>query len=188
VIFEQDANDTKPQQKALEALLKVVFFDMGLALDTYFHAEHKALTLARSYTKQIVSNIPIGFIVLDNNGHIHLANNAVLRMFGLSDSKSHLNNTLDQLLNMDMLNETVYEVLKNKTNLTDFGFNRSHNNQTKSYLADISLVQVGDEQVVLFMVQDITAIRVSSLKKKFIVSPFTIHSPNCPTAAYCKSA
>jgi len=157
VIFKQDANDTLHQPKALAALLKVVFFDMGLALDTYFHAEHKALTLARSYTEQIVSNIPIGFIVLDNDGHLHLANNAVLRMFGLKGDKSHLNNSLDKLLNTDMLNEAVTGVLKNKINLTDFGFNRSYNNQTHSYLADISLVLVGDEQVVLFMVQDITS-------------------------------
>ena len=39
---------------------------------------------------------------------------------------------------------------------TDFGFDREREEDTRSFLADISVAQMGDEHVVLFMVQDIT--------------------------------
>jgi diguanylate cyclase (GGDEF)-like protein/PAS domain S-box-containing protein len=161
LVLEHYADDPRHKQTACAALLKVVFFDMGLALDTYFHAEHKALTVARSYTEQIVSNMPIGFIVLDGQGQIRLANNAVLRMFGFSKDKSWAGKTLGGLLDSDSLDEKIRTVLHSRTNCTDFGFERSYDGGDHSYLADISLAQMGDEQVVLFMVQDVTLRRQS---------------------------
>jgi diguanylate cyclase (GGDEF)-like protein len=143
-------------QAAYRALLKVVFFDMGLALDTYFHAEHKALTVARSYTEQIVSNMPIGFVVLDAHGQIRLANNAVLRMFCMATNTAWQGKTLGEFLNIGALNEKIAEVQRSGLICNDFGFNRSCDNATHSYLADISLARMGEDQVVLFMVQDIT--------------------------------
>ncbi|MFA6922549.1 MAG: diguanylate cyclase, partial [Gallionella sp.] len=139
---------------ANRALLKVVFFDMGLALDTYFHAEHKALMLARSYTEQIVSNMPIGFIVLDAAGKIRLANNTVLRMFDLS--KAWQGKTIGSFLDVRSLDEIVTRVQKSGIHCNDFGFDRNNNSGTRAYLADISQAKIGDENLVLFMVQDIT--------------------------------
>jgi diguanylate cyclase (GGDEF)-like protein/PAS domain S-box-containing protein len=141
---------------ACRALLKIIFFDMGLALDTYFHAEHKALLLARSYTEQIVSNMPIGFIVMDARGKICLANNAVLRMFNLGKSAVWNGKALGEFLNVASLNEKITGVLESRIHCRDFGFERANEEETRSYLADISLAQMGEEQVVLFMVQDIT--------------------------------
>jgi diguanylate cyclase (GGDEF)-like protein/PAS domain S-box-containing protein len=156
LVIERYADDPVNKQAACTALLKVVFFDMGLALDTYFHAEHKALTLARNYTEQIVSNMPIGFIVLDARGNIRLANNTVLRMFGVDKNKAWQGKTLGGFLEVAALDEKIAEVLHSKTHSTDFGFERVQDNDTHAYLADISIAQMGDEQVVLFMAQDIT--------------------------------
>lgn len=143
-------------QDASAALLKVVFFDMGLALDTYFHAEHKALLLARSYTEQIVSNMPIGFIVLDARGNVRLANNAVLRMFDLDKSTAWQGKTLGDFLDVAALDEKIMQVLESKAHCNDYGFERTDGEHVRSYLADISLAQMGDEHVVMFMAQDIT--------------------------------
>jgi len=156
LVLAHYADDAVSAQQACHALLKVVFFDMGLALDTYFHAEHKALLLARSYTEQIVSNMPIGFIVLDARGNIRLANNAVLRMFGLDKSRSWQGKTLGTFLDVAALDEKITQVLQSRTHCVDFGFEREEDEGMRSYLADISLAQMGEEHVVLFMVQDIT--------------------------------
>ena len=99
-------------QDVCRALLKVIFFDMGLALETYFHAEQKALLLARNYTEQIVSNMPIGFIVLDASGKIRLANNAVLRMFSLAQNEAWQGKTPGEFLDVTALDERITEVLK----------------------------------------------------------------------------
>ncbi|OGS92672.1 MAG: hypothetical protein A2061_02715 [Gallionellales bacterium GWA2_59_43] len=156
VVFEHYSSDPERVLDACRALLKVIFFDMGLALDTYFHAEHKALMLANSYTEQIVSNMPIGFIVLDARGKIRLANNTVLRMFNLDRNDAWQGKMLNEFLDVSALDETILQVLKGGKHCNDFGFDRSVDGVTRSYLADISPARMGDEAVVLFMVQDIT--------------------------------
>lgn len=156
LVLDHYADEPERGRNACRALLKVVFFDMGLALETYFHAEHKALLLARNYTEQIVSNMPIGFIVLDARGNIRLANNAVLRMFNLAENESWLGKTLNEFLNVDSLNEEIIKVLKSGAHSNEFGFERANDAGLRSYLADISLAQIGEEHVVLFMVQDVT--------------------------------
>jgi diguanylate cyclase (GGDEF)-like protein/PAS domain S-box-containing protein len=154
LILAHYAHDPGNGQQACSALLKVVFFDMELALDTYFHAEHKALQGARSYTEQIVSHMPIGFIVLDTFGNVRLANNAVLRMFG--QNNKWLGKTLGEVIGVTVLDENVAQILQNGASFADFGFDLKSNEGTHSYLADISLAKMGEESVVLFMVQDIT--------------------------------
>ncbi|MFZ3017882.1 MAG: EAL domain-containing protein [Gallionella sp.] len=156
VVFEHYAAEPERVLDACRALLKVIFFDMGLALDTYFHAEHKALLLANSYTEQIVSNMPIGFIVLDARGKIRLANNTVLRMFNLDKSETWQGKMLSEFLDVAALDETILQVLKGGKHCNDFGFDRHSEGVPRSYLADISPARMGEEAVVLFMVQDIT--------------------------------
>ena len=156
LVLAHYAGEPELGQAAYRALLKVVFFDMGLALDTYFHAEHKALVLARSYTEQIVSNMPIGFIVLDAGGKIRLANNAVLRMFHLDGNTQWPGKTAGEYLDVPELDLQIRQVLESGTPSNDFGFMHDCATGVCSYLADISLAQMGDEPVVMFMVQDIT--------------------------------
>jgi diguanylate cyclase (GGDEF)-like protein/PAS domain S-box-containing protein len=118
--------------------------------------KQQALMLARSCTEQIVSSMPVAFIVLDAHGNIRLANNAILRMFELEQNQSWQGKTLDAFLNVAALDERVRQVLKSKTHCNDFGFERATPKGMSTYLADISLAQMGEESVVLFMVQDIT--------------------------------
>jgi diguanylate cyclase (GGDEF)-like protein/PAS domain S-box-containing protein len=156
LVLEHHADSPELALDACRALMKVVFFDMGLALDTYFHVEHKALTLARSYTEQIVSNMPIGFIVLDARGRIRLVNNAVLQMFELPGDESWRNMTLGALLEVPALDEKIVQVVASGKHCNEYGFERSIGEKSLAFLADISLAQMGEEHVVLFMVQDIT--------------------------------
>jgi diguanylate cyclase (GGDEF)-like protein len=149
-------DDAERGHLACRALLKVVFFDMGLALDTYFHAEHKALTLARSYTEQIVSSMPIGFIVLDAYGRIRLLNNAVQQMFELPANESWRNCTPGAFLGAAELDSVVTQVLEAQASHHDYSFSLTIADKPRTFLADISLAQMGEERVVLFMVQDIT--------------------------------
>ena len=154
LVLARYADDTLRGEKACAALIKVVFFDMELALDTYFHAENEALQLARSYTEQIVSHMPIGFIVLDTFGIIRLANNAVIRMFG--QESAWQGKTLGEFIGVTGLNERIGQILQSGKGCSDFGFDLNQDNNIHSYLADISLAQLGADLVVLFMVQDIT--------------------------------
>ena len=156
LVVEHYKDAPEHQIGAFRALFKIIFFDMGLALDTYFHAEHKTLMLARSYTEQIVSNMPIGFIVLNANRSIVLVNNAVIQMFKLGGADTWQGKTIEQYLDLTILEEKIAHVLKSGKPCKDFEFDRVVDNIEHSYLADISLAQMGEDNVVLFMVQDIT--------------------------------
>ena len=164
LVLENFRHAPEQQLAACRALLKIVFFDMGLALETYSHAEHKALRLAHSYTEQIVSNMPIGFIVLDEKGMIGLANNAVLGMFHLDNAGSWKGKTLGQYLGLAELDEKILQVLESQKNCHDFEFERSAGNASRCYLADISLARMEEKNAVMFMVQDITSRKRSEEK------------------------
>ncbi len=155
-VMDHYRDDEARGHRACRALLKVVFFDMGLALDTYFHAEHKALALARSYTEQIVSNMPIGFIVLDSTGRIRLLNNAVLKMFALPGDDAWRDRTPGGFLGVPELDVAAAQVIESGQHQHDLSFGLSLSGQARAFTADISLAQMGEERVVLCMVQDIT--------------------------------
>jgi diguanylate cyclase (GGDEF)-like protein/PAS domain S-box-containing protein len=179
LVLDRYHDEPEHRLDACRALFKVVFFDMGLALDTYFHAEHKSLMLARSYTEQIVSNMPIGFIVLDEGGKIALVNNAVLRMFKLDRAVTWQGRTIGQYLDLAILEEKIVRVLESEKSCKEFEFDRIVDNIDRSYLANISLAQMGEETVALFMVQDITSRKQSEeeIHRLAFYDPLT-HLPN----------
>lgn len=161
LILEHYSTDMDAALQVCRALTRVVFFDMGLALDTYFHTEHESLMQARRYTEQIVSNMPIGFIVLDVSGQMRLANQAVLMMFGLRDNEPWQQQSPGQLLGVPALDEKIDRVVSSGKNLVDYGFERDYGTSKRYFVADISLAQMGHEQLVMVMVQDVTIRRQS---------------------------
>ena len=50
---------------ACDAVLKVVCFDMGLALDTYAHADQRAILQNQNYLEQVIDGMPAGLVVVD---------------------------------------------------------------------------------------------------------------------------
>lgn len=74
---------------ALQALLKVVLLDMGLAIDTYIHADRRAILALKEYAELVFSAIPDGLVVLTSDFSVLSANRAFLRRFGLKDDDAH---------------------------------------------------------------------------------------------------
>ena len=80
----------------------------------------------------------------------------MLRMFKLAQNEALQGKTLGEFLDVAALDEQVVQVLKSSSPCNDLGFDRTDKEGVHSYLADISLAQIGEENLVLFMVQDIT--------------------------------
>jgi diguanylate cyclase (GGDEF)-like protein/PAS domain S-box-containing protein len=70
---------------ACDAVLKVVCFDMGLALDTYFHASHQSVLQNRDYLEQVIDGMPAGLIVLDGEQRVRSINRTMAEMLGVPD-------------------------------------------------------------------------------------------------------
>ena len=71
---------------ALQSLLKVVLLDMGLAIDTYIHADRRAILALKEYAELVFSAIPDGLCVLTSDFTVLSANCAFLKRFGLRDA------------------------------------------------------------------------------------------------------
>jgi len=74
---------------ALQALLKVVLLDMGLAIDTYIHADRRAISALKEYAELVFAAIPDGLVVLTSDFTVLSANRTFLRRFGLDEDDAH---------------------------------------------------------------------------------------------------
>jgi PAS domain S-box-containing protein len=66
----------------LEALLKAVFLDLGLSLDSYIHAKDEDLQLLKEIADRLVECVPTGMVVLDSRFRVLSANRAFVRTWG----------------------------------------------------------------------------------------------------------
>ncbi|WP_172600144.1 EAL domain-containing protein [Sulfuricystis multivorans] len=73
----------------LQSLLKIVLFDMGLAMDTYVHADRQAILSLREYAELVFSAIPDGLAVLTADLTVISINRAFARRFELSEADAH---------------------------------------------------------------------------------------------------
>lgn len=104
-IFPQDSKKT---YALINALTKVIFFDMSLALDAYFNAKEESireqrdsiaeLETGRRVTKSILENAPVGIVHLDLNFNCVECNSEFLEIAELDDRNTVIGNNLFSLI------------------------------------------------------------------------------------------
>ncbi|TBR13106.1 MAG: EAL domain-containing protein [Rugosibacter sp.] len=85
----QRVEDDHERLPALQSLLKIVLLDMGLAIDTYIHADRQAILALKEYAELVFSAIPDGLVVLTSDFIVLSANRAFLRRFDLTEADMH---------------------------------------------------------------------------------------------------
>lgn len=172
IIFHLLEGDAEKSFATYNALLKIIFFDMELALDTYFHAEHQSIIRARRYAEQIIADMPSGLMVVDAELNVHSVNEALLKMtdFGTADACVGL--PASELLGVDEdLTAEFQNVLEHGGMRSELSLERHNAQDRKYYLANISRAQMEQEHVLLlFMVQDITAYRKAEEQVRWLAN------------------
>lgn len=97
--------------QGFQTLLKVVFLDLGLALDTYIQADRQTIKSLKEYAEHIVVNMPSGLLVLDDELRILSANRAFQERFGWPEPEL-LGKPLEHILSAPILLDCVREVLE----------------------------------------------------------------------------
>jgi PAS domain S-box-containing protein len=64
------------------AVLKIVFLDMGLAIDAYRQVDRQAILTAKDQLQNVISSVPLGMLLLSGDLHILSANLAFREMLG----------------------------------------------------------------------------------------------------------
>jgi len=77
----------EPQRfmNACNAVLKIVCFDMGLALDTYAHADQRCVLQSRSYLEQVIDAMPAGLAVIDGARCVRSMNRSMAGLLGMPE-------------------------------------------------------------------------------------------------------
>ncbi len=96
---------------AFDAVLKVVGFDMGLALDTYAHAGQRNLLQSQNYLQQVIDGMPAGLLVVDGERRVRSINSAMSAMLGIPDDVAAGRPLLESLIPAVELGERVAAAL-----------------------------------------------------------------------------
>ena len=143
-----------------DSLLKIVFFDMSIALDTYAAADREALNQLKDYSEQIVSYMPTGLLVVTEQLTLRSANRAAQKMFGITEQEA-IDAPLVALLPCPAVEAAARHVLDSSEHLYDLICSVV---EGRHYQLDISSTVVGEQHLLLVMVQDITERHVAEAR------------------------
>jgi len=101
--------------EAWDAVLKVVCFDMGLALDTYAHADQRNVRQNRNYLEQVIDGMPAGLVVVDADRKVRSMNRTMADLIGAPEEAIAAGHPLEQLLPDPELAARVDEALRSGT-------------------------------------------------------------------------
>lgn len=78
------SNDLDTLINIVLALMKVIFLDVNLVLDTYACVDKLEIQALKDYSEKLVCNIPLGLIVVSRDLHIISSNQYIDDQFGIS--------------------------------------------------------------------------------------------------------
>ncbi len=73
--------DTKRAGRIICALLKIVFLDINIVLDTYMTSDQLSLRALKAYSENLFTNIPIGLVVVSSDMRIVSGNDYMEHLF-----------------------------------------------------------------------------------------------------------
>ena len=103
--------DSKRLADAFNAVLKVVVFDMGLALDTYAHASQRSVLQYQNYLQQVIDGMPAGLLVVDTDRRVRSINGTMSAMLGIPEDALAESPLLESLIPAVELGERVTAAL-----------------------------------------------------------------------------
>jgi diguanylate cyclase (GGDEF)-like protein/PAS domain S-box-containing protein len=96
---------------AIDAVLKVVCFDMGLALDTYAHAAQRSVVQNQNYLEQVIDGMPAGLLVVDAGQRVRSMNRMMADLLDAPEEALAAGYPLGQLIPCAGLAARVAEAL-----------------------------------------------------------------------------
>jgi len=140
-----------------DALLKIVCFDMSLALDTYIQTDRQEILRLKNYSEQIISSMPAGLMVIDKDGKIRTMNHAIKEMLNLGDARGKEGKTFSALISNQLLNECIEQGLANQDYQNSLVITIHSDAKQLRYLrCNISRALLENQNLLFLMVENIT--------------------------------
>ena len=161
ILFDLFKDDREEFCCICDAILKVICFDMVLALDTYFQADRTEIVRVKNYAEQIIASMPSGVMVVDTELNIRSINDAMCRMFKVRQDTGVIGQPLTSVVWSRQLNESLKQVLATGEQQRDLLVSVVDEGGKRHFEFDLSTALLSQENVLLLMAQDITG-RVQS--------------------------
>jgi len=94
-----------------DALLKIVFLDMGLALETYFEIDRQSILQHKNFAEQMIAAMPSGVMVLDEQHRVRWINSVMCQICGIESGESALGQLLAPLIPNPQLAQSLAQPL-----------------------------------------------------------------------------
>lgn len=120
---ETKLNDTQLTD-AIKALLKIIFLDIGLVLDTYFDADHSEMKKLKEFAENIVCNVPAGLVVLNEHMCV-ISTNRFVEQFTNESHHDLKGRDIESVLPAMGLRHRIAEVMSNGIPQQGIVFERS---------------------------------------------------------------
>ena len=154
-IFEKD-----PEKflRTFDSFLKIVCFDISLALDAYKHAEQQEILHLKHYSEKIIDSMPSGLMVIDATRNIRTINLAMRKMFWIGSE----NKIDDTPLFTHWQNQSLKECIEQALCTSSYCHNLlvmvpSATDCTRHLQCNISRTMVDEQDLLLLIVEDITS-------------------------------
>ncbi|WP_420474148.1 EAL domain-containing protein [Noviherbaspirillum sp. ST9] len=142
--------------RTYDAILKVVCFDMVLALDTYFQADRDEIVRVKNYAEQIIASMPSGLMVVDADLKIRSINHAMCSMFKVRQDTDVLGQSLTSVVWSRQLTERLKQSLVNGDETVDLQVSVSDEGGKRYFEFHLSTALLRQENVLLLMAQETT--------------------------------
>ncbi|MDH5777049.1 MAG: EAL domain-containing protein [Gammaproteobacteria bacterium] len=109
-IWQAAEHNSELAIKGIQALLKVVFLDIELAIHTYMCSDTHRIEMLMEYAENLICNVPSGLVVLDSELRVLSVNRFMDRLF-FEDHESLKGRTIDELFPGMGLRDRANEVL-----------------------------------------------------------------------------
>jgi len=148
----------EPQEflSTCDALTKVVNFDIGLALDTYFHADTQEVREHKEYGENIFSAMPNGLMVVSANLFVLSTNPAMRSMLQLTDDMSGEGLPLSSLVKSSLLLEACNDVFESGDEQKNMLVTLVRESQRIKLEFNLSRIQFRGKPLLLLTAQDVT--------------------------------
>lgn len=153
MLFEDDPHEFFP---TYDAILKVICFDMVLALDTYFQADRAEIVRVKNYAEQIIASMPSGLMVVDADLKIRSINRAMCSMFKVRQDTDVIGQSLTSVVWSRHLTERLKQSLMSGEQTRDLQVSVSDEGGKRYFEFHLSTALLSQENVLLLMAQEIT--------------------------------
>lgn len=160
-IWRRMGDDPESFIATLQALVKIALLDMGLAMETYIHADRQAMSALKEYAEMVFASLPDGLLVLSSDLVILSVNRTFLEQFGLK-SEEVRNKKISEVIPYQGIEQLALEVLTSGEPRSDIPLQLELPGKVAGKFARLSITGIRlaeeeeEEERLLVIIEDIT--------------------------------